>query len=206
VTHLTPGELKAWYEQGSTSDRSRVMTHLGECAECRRALSKIAMTSELETATPALEPADVVQHGYAAHKSQQPVAAGWMPWLRPAYGLAAAAIVVVAVMWVAVPRQEVGSDVVRSSELVALSPSGSVNALEFKWESPFTASKYRLVIRDASGTTVFSGETTEASMNIDAAARARFATMVDYSWTVTALDAAGEVIAESKPRTFTYQP
>jgi predicted anti-sigma-YlaC factor YlaD len=205
MTHLSAAELKAWYEEGKAADRSRVMAHLAECGECRRALSALAMVTELETGTPAIQPAEAIPQGYAAHR-QPSASTGRLSWMRPAYGLAAAAVVLLAVAWVVVPRGHDGSDVVRSGELVALSPAGNASTLEFKWESPFAASKYRLVIRDAAGTQVFSGETTEAGLSIDATARARFATMVDYSWTVSALDAMGEVIAESKPRSFTYQP
>jgi hypothetical protein len=81
-----------------------------------------------------------------------------------------------------------------------------VNSLEFRWASPFNAAKYRVVIRDAAGSLVHSAETTSANLTLDAAIRERFATMSDYSWTVSALDAAGEVIAESKPASFRYQP
>jgi hypothetical protein len=126
---------------------------------------------------------------------------------RPVYVLFAVAVaLVVAALWLATPRPDGGGEAVRSSELVALSPAGSTSTLEFRWESPFDAARYRLVVRDASGSLGFSGETTATSLNIDAAARSRFATMVDYSWTVSALDASGAVMAESKPRAFTFQP
>ena len=88
----------------------------------------------------------------------------------------------------------------------AVTPVGSTSSLEFRWEFEQTASRYRLVISDAGGTVVFSGESMGPWMNIEETARSRFATMVDYSWTVAALNADGSVIAESKPGTFTYQP
>lgn len=91
-------------------------------------------------------------------------------------------------------------------EVRAVAPMGATSSLEFRWEFEITASRYRLVIRDAGGTVVFSGESPGRSMNIDETARSRFATMVDYSWTVAALNSDGSVIAESKPSTFTYQP
>jgi predicted anti-sigma-YlaC factor YlaD len=207
MTHLSADELKAWYERGSAGDRARVVAHLAECDACRRALSMLAVTAEPEARTPAITAAEAIPQGYVAQTPQQSEGAGWWSWLRPAYGLAAAAVVVLAVvMWSSTPRPDDGGDVVRSSELLAVSPGGSATTLEFRWDSPFAAARYRLAVRDASGTVVFSGETTASSMNIDATARPRFATMVEYSWTVSALDASGEVIAESKPRTFTYQP
>ena len=91
-------------------------------------------------------------------------------------------------------------------EVTGVTPVGSANSLDFSWDVNVPAARYHLTIRDAGGTVVFSGESTERSMNIDASARSRFATMVDYSWTVRALNAAGETIAQSTPRSFTYQP
>jgi len=103
-------------------------------------------------------------------------------------------------------RPPATSATVDPGRLTASSPAGSTSVLEFTWDGPRTSARHRLVIRDASGAVVFSGETTEQSMNIDATARSRFATMVDYSWTVSAIDSAGMVTAESPPRSFTYQP
>lgn len=203
MIHLSPDELKAWYEHGRAADRERVMGHLGECDACRGALAALAVADVADVSAPAVSVADVLPRGYAARKA--PAAARWA-WLRPAYALAGAAVVVAAVLWVTSPRVGVGDDAVRSSELATLAPAGATSGLEFRWNSPFEAARYRVTVRDAAGTLVFSAETTEPSLAIDAATRGKFATMVEYSWTVSALDRSGEVIAESKPRIFLYQP
>jgi hypothetical protein len=120
--------------------------------------------------------------------------------------VAAAVVLVLAVVWLTTPRDGGQNQAVRSTELRALSPAGTTNAAEFRWESPFEAARYRVVIRDAGGTLVHRIDTAASSLAIDASTRSQLATMVDYTWTVSALDAAGEVIAESKPVSFRYQP
>ena len=205
MTHLMPGELKAWYEQGQATDRERVVGHLAECETCRKALSALAMTAEDAETAPAITVAEAVPIGYAARK---PAAAerSWGAWLRPASALAGAAVIVLAMLWVTTPSRTGDENVVRGSELMAVAPIGPTNSLEFKWASPFDVPRYRVVIRDAAGTLVYSGETTTSQLVIDPASRGKFATMVEYSWTVSALDAAGEIVAESKSSGFLYQP
>jgi hypothetical protein len=203
LTHLSPDELQAWYERGRADDRDRVIGHLAECEACRKALSALAITTEPLQAEPAITVAEVLPAGYAARKPAT-AKSSWAAWLRPAYALAA--VVVLAILWVTAPGRSGSENVVRGSELLAVAPIGPTNVLEFTWASPFDAPRYRVVIRDAAGTLVFSGETTAPPLVIDPAIRGKFATMVEYSWTVSALDAAGEVIAESKPSGFLYQP
>ena len=205
MTHLSPQELTAWFEEGRAADRERVIGHLAECDACRQSLAMLAKSADLETAAPIVDPADVRARGYAA-MNPRPAEGGWLARLRPVYALAAAAVVILGVLWVTTPRSTEPADVMRGSELMALSPSGATNSLEFRWASPLAAPRYRLVIRDASGTLVYSGESTTASHTIEPAARGKFATMVEYAWTVSALDAAGDVIAESKPQGVLYQP
>jgi hypothetical protein len=204
MTHLLPDELKTWFEQGRATDRDRVIGHLAECEACRKALSALAITAEAADAAPAITVAEAVRAGYAA---RQPATAGsWGAWLRPAYALAGAAVLVLAMLWVTTPSRTGDDNVVRGSELMAVAPIGPTSSLEFTWASPFDVPRYRVVIRDAGGALVYSGETTTSRLVIDAASGGKFATMVEYSWTVSALDAAGEVVAESKPSGFLYQP
>jgi hypothetical protein len=205
MSHLSPEALTAWFEHGRAADRGPVIDHFAECDRCRQSLAALATAAAPETASPIVQVADALPRGYAARKPE-PAAGHRLAWLRPAYALAAAAMVIVAVMWMTEPRSDVSYDAVRGGDLMALAPSGATSSLEFKWASPLAAPRYRVVIRDAAGALVYSGDTAGVSLVIDSANRSRFATMVDYSWTVSALDAAGEVIAESEPRGFLYQP
>jgi hypothetical protein len=203
MTHLSPGQLTAWFEDGRAADRDRVIGHLAECESCRKALAMMTVAAKPEVSSPVVRIEDAVRRGYAARPAaEQPQ---WS-WLRPVYALAGAAALILATIWIATPRPSDVENVVRSAELTAQAPAGATNSLEFKWTSPLQASRYRVTVRDAVGVLVFSGETTASSLAADESIRGKLATMVDYSWTVSAIDADGNVIAESRPRSFTYQP
>lgn len=206
MTHLSADELRTWYEHGRAAERGKVIGHLAECEACRRSLSALAMAADPEIISPPIVTTqEAVPLGYAVRKDP-PSARSWAAWFRPAYGLAAAAVLVLSIVWLTTPRGDDGDTAVRSAELLALSPAGSTNVVEFKWESPLMAAKYRVVLRDAGGSLVYSGETAASPLIVAAAVRSQWATMADYTWTVRALDAAGEMIAESKPQAFRYQP
>ena len=205
MTHLSPDELRLWFERGQAADRDRVITHLADCDTCRKALSALAMaaTTEPET-TPALTAADAVPHGYAAHKPARGTGS-WFAWLRPAYGLAAAAVIVLAVVWLS-RAMNPGDDGIRGSELLAVSPVGTFAAAAFRWESPFEAAKYRITIRDAGGALVGWWEAARSPSPIEPPIMSRLVNGQSYSWQVAAIDSANDIIAESKPVTFTYRP
>jgi hypothetical protein len=206
MMHLTADELKTWYEQGRADDRERVIGHLADCEGCRRSLSALAMSAEPDTAArPLVTTAEAVPLGYAARKTV-PSTQSWAAWLRPAYGLAGAAVLVLAVVWLTTPRGGDRDDAVRSTELLALTPSGETGSVQFKWESPFDAASYRVSVRDAMGVLVISLTTRESQAAPDASMRARLIAGETYAWQVAALDAAGDPIAESRPVTFRYQP
>jgi hypothetical protein len=206
MTHLTADELKTWYEQGRANDRDRVIGHLAECEACRRTLSALAMSAEPDAAaSPMVTAAEAVPLGYAA-RTAAPSTRSWAAWLRPAYGLAGAAVLVLAVVWLTTPRGGDSDNAVRSAELLALTPSGEASGVQFKWESPFDAASFRVSVRDAKGVLVMSLTTRESQAVPDASMRARLVAGESYEWRVAALDAAGETIAESKPVTFRYQP
>lgn len=206
MTHLSADEIRTWFEQGRAADRERVIGHLAECAECRRALAALATATEAaEGPAPALTVAEAVPRGYAVRKP--PAAARpWGGWLRPAYGLAGAAIVVLAVVWLTSPDRGGPDHAIRSTEVVALRPAGTASASEFRWESPFDAAKYRITVRDANGVLIHSADAPGSPLAIDRPLRERLTAGESYTWQVSALDQSGETIAESKPVTFRYQP
>ena len=205
MTHLSAEEIRSWYEHGKADDRTRVIGHLAECETCRRALSTYAAAAEPETTSTLVSITDAVPRGYAA-KKQAPPPARTFASLRPLYGLAAAAVVVVAVMWVTSLNRTPESDTVRSTELVGISPDGVANAAEFRFASPFRASRYRLTVRDAAGVLVASTDAPDTPITLDRSQRDRLVAGQEYSWVIAALDAAGETIAASAPKTFRYAP
>jgi hypothetical protein len=206
MTHLSSAEIETWYEQGTAADRARVIGHLAECETCRKALSAYAAAAEPGVLAPLVSMEEAVPRGYAAKSATTHVPARSSGWWRPLYGLAAAAVLVIAIVWVAVPDRAIDDDTVRGSDLQGLSPLGSSNASEFRFASPFRASRYRLTVRDASGAQVLTADADDMRVAVDAATRSRLVAGQEYSWVVIALDAAGETIAESAPVRFRYQP
>ena len=204
MTHLSPAELRAWYERGSVSDRERVIGHLAECDQCRKALSMMAAEDTATVTAPAVTAAEAVPLGYAARAAAPERRRG--AWLRPAYALAAAAVVVFAVMWVTTPDRAGDDYAIRSTELLALAPSGATGSIEFRWESPFEAARFRVTIHDSTGAEIARVEATGSPLAAGPELKAKLIAGADYSWQVTALDRAGEAIAESRPTGFRYQP
>jgi DNA-directed RNA polymerase specialized sigma24 family protein len=205
MTHLSPGELQAWYELGRADDRDRVIRHLADCDTCRRALSALAMGDvPLVTEPPSVATTEAVPLGYAARK---PAAStpSWAGWLRPAYGLAAAAVIVAAIVVVTRSPGPGPDDAVRSAELLAIAPSGAVAGLQFKWESPFEAASYHVTVRDATAVLIFEMTTRGSQIEPDPSLRGRVIGGQSYTWQVAALDRDGAVIATSRPVTFVYQ-
>ena len=204
MTHPSSDELRTWFERGG-GDRARMIGHLAECETCRKALSALAANAEpAADAAPVISIADAVPRGYAALKSTP--AARPVAWRRRMYGLAAAAVILLAVIWVSSPAKVSDDNTVRSSELVGLSPISAGDAAVFTFASPFQASRYRLTVRDASGALVLSMEGQDGSIAVDRSVRDRLTAGQSYAWVITALDRSGETIAESKPQTFRFQP
>lgn len=206
MAHLTGPELTAWFERGESSDRERVITHLAECHDCRRALSALATASEVETGPPVISVAEAVPRGYAARK-QTASATGLAAWLHhPAVRFAGATAAIVAVIWIATPTVNDPDDAVRGSEVLLVSPTGSSAATEFRWESPFDARRYRVTVRDGAGDVIYRTEVSSSPARLDDQARARLTAGSSYVWQVEALDESGEVIAGSKPAAFQFTP
>jgi len=205
MTHLSAGELRTWYEQGRAGDRPRVIGHLAECDECRRALSALAMSDTPAVSdSPVISTEQAVPLGYAARQPDASSSA-WPRWLRPAYGLAGAAAIVVVVLLATRGGAPAPDDAVRGSELVAMTPSGAAGNLQFKWQSPFAAASYRVTVRDAKGVLIFEMATRGSEIEPDPTLRGRVVGGESYTWQVTALDRDGAVIAASRPVTFVYQ-
>ena len=205
MTHLSADELRTWYQQGRVADRERVIEHLAGCDQCRKALSLIAAADAADVAAPAVTAAEAAPLGYAARKPV-PGRSNWAAWLQPAYALAAAAVVVAAVLWVATPDRASDDNAVRSSELLALTPSGATGTIEFRWESPFEAARFRVSVRDARGVQIFTVDAAGSPLAGPPELTARLVAGGEYTWQVTALDQAGGAIAESRPAGFRYQP
>jgi hypothetical protein len=162
------------YEALSAADRARhpAHDHIAICSRCQLVL--------LHAAAPATAPSSPLR------------------WMLPLAALLLVGVAGVMLRGGGVPPST-GVETVRGSEIQALGPIGSVDAVgEFSWQSPIRAERYRVrVTRGADS--VFYGET--AALKIAASAEL-FEPGVEYRWSVEALDQDGDVRMTSPPQTF----
>lgn len=203
--HLTRQELTAWRDGPPAADRARVVGHLAVCEECTSRLAELVRAAAPGAAdAPQLAPGDYVQRGYGVMQKRR----GQLIVFRPQVliPLAAAAVILLAV-WLPASWQGSGrvdeTPVMRGTHPQTLTPAGEVSGpLEFTWASPVSPDRYGIEILDAAGQRVFYRETRDARLASDGALEAVLQPGAQYTWTVAALDDAGEVIAVSEPRAF----
>lgn len=205
MTHLTHQELTLWRDTPAEADRARVVGHLAICDACASRFADLVRAAAPGTAdSPQFQPGDFARRGYdVMPKRRGQLIVFRLPVLVP---LAAAAAIVLAVWLPSARRASEPVDhapVVRGTRPQALTPAGEVTGpIAFTWSSPVSADRYAIEITDAAGQRIFYRETRDARIAGDAALEAALRPGVRYSWTVTALDGAGEPIAVSEPRAF----
>ena len=166
------------------------MSHLGACGPCA------AMYAELIRTAPAAQPAhfnaaDFVERGYAVRRKA--AAPMWKSWkvLAPALTVAAALILVVSI-------GRGTSDDVRGARIELSAPVAEVGRpIALEWSSGLAAPRFTVNVKDASGVVLFSSTTTATRATIPADVSAKITAGRSYSWTVSALDADGQVIAHA---------
>ncbi len=135
--------------------------------------------------------------------------------LRAAWGLAAAAVLVLAAGVLfsstgpAPPLPDsVASTVVRGSPLQVLAPKGDLPEMpaQLSWEADPEAAGYRIRILAVDDTVVWQGESRRATAALSPQALAALDPGVVYFWTVAALDARGEVRRSSETARFQVVP
>lgn len=201
MTHLTQEQLVGWRDHGAAAERGAVLGHLAACEACRGQLAAVARLAP-QRGPQHFDPAAFVARGRAVYRGRPAL------WRLPALwiGLPAAAALVVALL---VPRptpSTAPSIEVRGSDVQTIAPAGEVAVVrEFRWSSPFRASRYHVIVRDSAGEAVLTDETA-AERYVVPPEKAASLRAGRYSWTVEAKDAAGRVIAGSRPRSFTLGP
>jgi 4-amino-4-deoxy-L-arabinose transferase-like glycosyltransferase len=124
-----------------------------------------------------------------------------LKWLLP---LAAILVLGVAVTMVNRGGESVDPpvDTVRGTEIQAIGPVGSVDAItEFTWQSPIRAERYRVSVRRGSDRVW----QTETSALRAVAPSGMFERNVEYRWQVEAIDREGDVRMTSPPQPFTVR-
>ena len=184
MTHLTDMELRAWRE-GRLEGRDRVIAHLAECDRCGGLLAEM-----LRTAPPAAGAApqtlDVETFREAGRNAGVWQAGPRRSWWRHAPALAAAAAIVLAVVYF-VPFDRSPS-VTRGGESAVrlLRPSDTVTraGLKFVWEGPDGVYRLRVFDLDSPDTPVIARDDAKSGYEPADDERAKLRTGVTYRWFV----------------------
>jgi hypothetical protein len=199
MTHLTRDELLAWRDRPGPADRARVIEHLAACDACGAVYAELFRTRPADQPQPAaFDTARFALRGYAAGR-QAPSRPRLARLLVP---LAAAALIVAALL---IPQRQrdldpvADTDAVRGSRIETVQAAAG-GAIVFAWTSPFAADRYAVEVTDASATRIFYRETRESRLTPGPELSGSLRPGGRYTWTVTALDSAGEAISRSAPR------
>lgn len=201
MTHPTHDDLIRWRDVGSPADRDRMLVHLAECEPCRRQYASLVRLAPEPDGVRRFDAQTFVARGRGISVSRRRL---WP--VRPIVWVGAAAAAAVLTVAVLIPRTQPplsppGAGI-RGADLAGQFPVGTVDAVrEFRWASPYRATRYRVIVRDTAGATVYEGAseverlvpTPEESSRLRAGA---------YDWTVEAVDEAGRIIAASRPLPF----
>ena len=201
MTHLTRDVLLAWRDAPTDALRAQVVPHLAACQRCSALFAELIRTASAAGEPERFNPAEFVSRGLAAGGPAAGEVKRRSAW--PLVALAAAAVVVLAVF---VARQAGNSTadsppVVRGGEsLRAVAPAGEVDGVpEFVWDSPGDAPSYRIEIVDGTGGPIYEARVSGARrLTLPPAIAARLMPGLDYRWSVSRLDARGD-IADSSP-------
>jgi hypothetical protein len=206
MIHLTRDELLAWRDAPSEANRARVIEHLASCDRCAGLYAEMIRTRPLDgdAGDARFAAGDFVMRGYAAAPLPAPRGRMFVFQRKLVIPLAAAAALVLFV-WMPArrPAPPTPTDAVRGGTMQALSPSGEVRGrIEFRWTSAAAPDRFAVEVKDAAGQRVFYRETRDDRLSGDAALESLLRPGAAYTWTVAALDAAGETISRSTPVSF----
>jgi hypothetical protein len=209
MTHLTRAELESWHRTAIEAERDRIVGHLAVCDACAATYAAI-VRAHVDEAPSHFDTRDFREAGYGALAP----APRRRFVLRPGLlvPLAAAAAILLAI-WVPSSRRADHSgqrppQVMRGAGTPqTLAPSGDVEgAIEFRWTAAPGADRYAIEVKDQTGRRVFYRETRDERLTSDPEIAAILSRGGSFTWTVATLDGAGEILAQSTPRSFTHRP
>jgi len=191
MTHFRDADLARWRESGpgDDADTRLIVAHVSECAECAARFAAM-----------------VREHSFDAPAITLPPAAreGRSRWMWVALPVAAAALIALAVPLMR-GRQAAAPPALRGLVVHALTPSGDVGRDgQFSWSSGVAASRYRIDVSGPSGA-LYTMDASQSGVAFPGALVDRLQSGVEYSWSVTALDAEGRELTSSERRTFTLR-
>jgi hypothetical protein len=201
MTHLSLEELERWWREGPETERDRIVGHLAVCDDCGARYGRI-VDAQPVAASPAPETKrDLAASAFRVYPRPR---RGLRTLLSPLAlaGVAAAAVLLIAI-GVATLRPTSDPGGIRGTSLQPLSPIGQARPpVEFRWESPVRASRYRLEVTDAEGRSLFVLFSERESLPLPRERLEELEPGREYSWEVVALGPSGEEIMKAPRRSF----
>jgi hypothetical protein len=205
----------------SSSADPKAAAHLAECPHCQTELS---MLKSFEESTPSADEGAAVAWIAAQLERNQsaPVAKQnvvrmpfWRAMFRVPYLAGAAALAVVLVLGISlyhgspegpgrIGGSNYGQSTFRSGAIHLVSPAGDLTQApaEFRWDAVPEASSYSVELKDVAGMTLASAKSKQNVLAVTPEMKANMSSGKPLSWKVTALDAAGNAVADSSGGSF----
>jgi hypothetical protein len=201
MTHLSREELARWWREGPESDRERIVSHLAVCDDCGALYGDLIDAQPLPTSLAPETRPDLVARALRAFRLPR---RGLRTFLSPpALAAVAAAAALLVAIGVVTLRPTADPGGIRGTSLQPLSPIGQARPpVEFRWESPVRASRYRLEVLDAGGGSLFVLFSDAESLSLPEEQFEELEPGREYSWEVVALGPAGEEIMKAPRRSF----
>jgi hypothetical protein len=224
---LTIEELGRWSDQWLPDRAPVASAHIARCPRCQ---AELAMLNEFQSAATRPEDADSVswitaelERRFDQIRVAAPLTAPrpglrsersrWVQYLfgprplRGALGFAGLLALIAAVLQLRGAQEpELSSDavsgpvVMRSEELVALSPTGDLKQAprELRWQATPGAARYLVKVMEVDRTELWKTESSLTSASLPTALVARIVPGKKLLWQVTAIDSAGRTVATSQ--------
>ena len=204
----------------NSSGDAKAAAHLAGCAHCQ---TELAMLKNFEQSTPSADEGAAVawiasqlarqQNASAAQQKVTPIPF-WRTMFRVPYMAGAAALAAVLIFGFSFYHGNsdgpgklnpgLGSGTFRSGSIHLLSPIAEQKAApaEFRWDAVQGASSYTVELKDVAGITLATAKSSQNVLPITPEMRANMVSGKPLKWKVTALDAAGNEIANSSTEQF----
>jgi hypothetical protein len=204
----------------NTSRDAKAAAHLAGCAHCQ---TELAMLKNFELSTPSADEGAAVawiaaqlERQQNAPAAQQKVVAVpfWRTMFRIPYLAGAAALAAVLIFGISLYHGNsdgpgkinpgLGSGQFRSGAVHLVSPIADQKSAptEFHWDAVQGASSYTVELKDVAGITLATAKSSQNVLPVTPEMRASMISDKPLKWKVTALDAAGNEIANSSAEQF----
>ena len=200
---------------GSTQ-QSQAETHVATCAHCAAELSLLA---DFQSSAPRPDEQAQVSAIVAKLRQNSPVERKhwwkklWQPMFLAPASLALAALLVVMVVGIpssksSAPDFTEGREVMRAGRVDIIGPAGTVTTVPqtLQWKPVQGASLYRVRLTEVDNTELWSASVPTNSATMPATVTKQIVPLKTLHWSVTALDGAGRVLAESSFQRFSLEP